>query len=70
MDAFCAFALLSDPGLPIILALANDQCCSRYSENESRKQNISFRGSVTQLLHSLCTLRAAITDDYATLGSG
>jgi hypothetical protein len=30
-------------------------------------QQTSFRGSITQLLHSLSTLRAAVTDDYARL---
>ena len=29
-----------------------------------------FRGAITRLLHSLCTLRAAISVDYATLGYG
>lgn len=30
----------------------------------------TFRGSITQLLYSLCTLRAGISTHYATLGSG
>src|SRR5680860_1635158 len=31
---------------------------------------MTFRGSITHLQHSLSTLRAAISDDYARLASG
>ena len=46
------------------------QCCPRYHDDEGSCDLALFRGSMTRLLHSLSTLRAAIADDDARLASG
>ena len=46
------------------------RCCPRHHETEGSYNVEVFRGSMTRLLHSLSTLRAAITDDDARLASG
>src|SRR5687768_12222550 len=46
------------------------RCCPRYPNDEGSCDQPLFRGSITRLLHSLSTLRAAITDDDARLASG
>jgi hypothetical protein len=50
-------------------AIAMVQCCPRYFHDEG-SCDAMFRGSLTELLCPLSTLRAAITDDYARLASG
>jgi len=47
-----------------------DRCCPRCDDDEGSYDLALFRGSITRLLHSLSTLRAAITDDDARLASG
>jgi hypothetical protein len=42
----------------------------RTHDDEGSCDLALFRGSMTRLLHSLSTLRAAITDDDARLASG
>jgi hypothetical protein len=66
----CAFALLSDPAQPVRLAIAAFRCYPRCSDYEGHGTQSFFRGSITRLLHSLSTLRAVITADYARLASG
>ena len=44
--------------------------CGPRCSNDEGSHNVFFRGSITQLLHSLSTLRAAIADDDARLASG
>ncbi len=57
-----AFALLSDPGRTLTPGhVSAPGCCSRHINNESSQRHDPFRGSITRLLHSLSTLRAAVT---------
>jgi hypothetical protein len=67
----CASALLSDPGRIVFTKPIQCYDVAPAVLTTKAPTTISlFRGSITQLLHSLSTLRAAITDDYARLASG
>ena len=76
-EPWCAFALLSDPGRiaptkPVqwVEVVSRIDLSPRFHDDEGSRNLALFRGSITQLLHSLSTLRAAIADDDARLASG
>ena len=46
------------------------RCCPRTHRLRGLQQQTPFRDSITQLQHSLSTLRAVLLDDYARLVSG
>jgi hypothetical protein len=58
------------PAEPWCLAFTAPRCCPPSTERGGPRQPWRFRSSMTWLQHSLFTLRAAITGDYAKLASG
>jgi hypothetical protein len=67
----CAFALLLDPGrIDSTKPIQWIDMAPGPMTTKAPCDLALFRGSMTRLLHSLSTLRAAITDDDARLASG
>jgi len=67
----CAFALLSDPGrIDSTKPVQWVDVAPVPTTTKAPCDLALFRGSMTRLLHSLSTLRAAMADDDARLASG
>jgi hypothetical protein len=69
-EPLCASALLSDPGRASVPSLRGTSVLPPSGRQGGPQQPDYFRGSITELQHSLFTLRAALTSDYAKLASG
>ena len=58
------------PPEPQCLAFTALRCCPPLRRQGGPQEHEDFRGSIAEPQHSLFTLRAAITGDYAKLASG
>lgn len=58
LEDLCVRALLSDPGGTLPPATSRPGCCRRLPRRRRLPRPKHFRGSITQLAHSLSTLRS------------
>lgn len=70
MIPLCTFALFLDPGRAHLQDLLSKLVLSPLTEKGRPRTTHRFRGSIAWLLHSLSTLHAHISMNYARLASG
>ena len=67
VEPFAGMPCSQTPAEPPRQAIAASRCCPPIPKHRRTPASRSFRDSITRPSCSLCTLRAAIADDYATL---
>lgn len=70
VEPFTVAPCSQTPVEPPRLALTASRCCPPFPRWSRLRRHGTFRDSIAWLDDSLCTLRADITADYATLVSG